>query len=264
MNAQFIHIEEYSFLRNKNGRPDIGGVLSEVSRVASHSKHITQVKKPKLIMGKKPSSMFHELKRLHSTIKPNNRKIRKDARVLLAGVASYPKKLNSDDFQLEHFKSWLGSTTDFLKSKFGSNLQSVILHSDEEFPHIHFYCYNSSTLSLNLIHPGKIQEQKIKTKKGRKIAFINGMKGFQDDYYKQVSLGLNILRHNKLRERRSRKNHLELKTLYEKLNLREQQISNLKYILYKLKVKFKNLNKKFRPNLNNEISCIHEINKIKG
>ena len=108
MSSQFIHFEEYSLTR-KGDKPDAIGVLKEARREASHARHVIAAYKVRRIYGLTLQRVEVEL--LHASQKLfNGRKLRKDARVLLAGVASYPIAFTDNEFCEDDFKRWIKST----------------------------------------------------------------------------------------------------------------------------------------------------------
>jgi hypothetical protein len=152
----------------------------------------------------------------------NGNKLRQDARILLSGVISYPKRVSDFD---EHcltdpvFKSWLKQSREFLRNHFGNDFKSAVLHLDEGHPHIHFYCHqglrNNLTLDLKSIHPGLRVEQQLRAKLKRKpkkteLSQANslGLKHFQDKFYKEVSVHFD---HKRLTVKRERLKQAEFK-----------------------------------------------------
>ena len=77
------------------------------------------------------------LERLETEKDSMGRKVRSDANILLAGVASFPKPLISmidkktgktDTDELQRYEMWKIASLEFLKKEFGENLVSVIGH----------------------------------------------------------------------------------------------------------------------------------------
>jgi histone H3/H4 len=64
----------------------------------------------------------------------NNRKLRKDAVVMVDGLATFsPEAASSIDVD-----SWANDTVEYLKREFGKRLEYAVLHMDEKTPHVHF------------------------------------------------------------------------------------------------------------------------------
>lgn len=146
MKSQFIHIETYSLKRTQQ-KADAIGVLKEARREESHSKHIDGQPTIKYIHGKPLKQAEQEL--LGNAFRRiNGKAVRKDARILLAGVASYPFAYSDVEFSSHQFQLWIDETTRFLQKTFGHYLQSIVLHEDENYPHLHFYCYDTERMSV--------------------------------------------------------------------------------------------------------------------
>lgn len=194
--SQFIHIEEYSLIR-KGDKPDAIGVLKEARREQSHSKHIKSKKKIMTIEGKTLHRAEVELLNA-SNKKFNGKALRKDARVLLAGVASFPIAFTDSAFDANEVKKWINDTRQFLRDEFGEYLQSIVLHGDETYPHLHFYCYDLSSMSVKNFHPGNLAEAGLtsNSKKARVSAFKTGLMSFQDSYFNKVSKKFELARKN--------------------------------------------------------------------
>lgn len=226
MSYQFIRLEAYGFNKTKN-KPDAIGVIREARREETHAKHIQGCFKSRRIYGKSLNAVEEDIRQYeHSKI--NGKAIRKDARILLAGVASYPIAFTDSEYNRAQMLRWVIATTKFLKQQFGRNLQSVVLHEDETYPHIHFYCYDTEQTSIASIHPGNIAEKasKSKSKKAKLDAFKRGLSAFQDGYYKDVSVQFDMqrkkdgisIRLNKDAKKAFDKLCNQLKALTEKLN----------------------------------------------
>lgn len=237
-NAQFLRIEEYSqkTVQRKNGetRGNVFGILKEAEREASHSKHVNNPMKPEIIFGITASEMLSELNYLSENVKVNNKKIRKDARILTAGIASYPIKQTSKEFDIKHFEIWKKVTVEYLKAKFNSNIKSVICHMDESNPHLHFYLYNSKDLNMRSFHPAFLAEDNEKNTKLKRKAFRSGLTEFQDQYFKLTSKPLGFERKTVQRERRSRKTQLAMNDMNKLSSDKDFEILKLKRANLKL------------------------------
>ena len=62
------------------------------------------------------------------------------------------------------------------QGKYGDNLRAVVMHNDEEQPHLHFFVCSDTEVNAKALHYGH------KAKKN----FIAASKAFQDDYHAQV------------------------------------------------------------------------------
>lgn len=195
----FIRIETFSrevAKSAKGKKTTAGAVIAEATRQEGFISHIDDVVAPTLIYGVDPTEAYNEaLARLEDERDDRGRKYRKDATVLLGGVASYPKPrvaINDEDKEL--IEEWKQRTIDFLKLEFGSNLRAVVEHHDEGYPHIHFYVIGDKVGETRKLHPGAKGEIGIADKGERLAAYGKALTTFQDDYYDNVSVHVGMTR----------------------------------------------------------------------
>lgn len=204
---QWFHIETYgreSTRKTKDGgkRATVRGIVGEATREAGYHPHVDDAQEPTVLLGDLNELEAQLTER--ATHGKNGKKLRPDAHVLLAGVASYPKpcnQLTADDE--DRFNRWLNGTVDFLQKEWGDRLKAVVLHLDEAFPHVHFYAADLDGLDMKTIHRGKAAEAQVDGKK--KEAYVRAMQTYQDDYYQAVGLDLGFSRLGPRRQRLSRK-----------------------------------------------------------
>ena len=67
---------------------------------------------------------------------PIGRKMRADAPVLVAGLLHSRGLRQKKDPEL--YARWESLTIAYLKGKYRDNLRAVVMHNDEEQPHLHF------------------------------------------------------------------------------------------------------------------------------
>jgi len=240
--SQFLHVESYSFSKStskSNLNQNINSIIAEARRDKGAYDHVENPKIPKILYGEDFNiyeSNLHE--KLSKSTDSLNRKVNKRTHIMLAGVASYPfqvENIKSQD-EINKFEKWVKLTNKFLKNEFGGNLDFIVFHQDEKFPHLHFYAspIQGPDFNLNEIHPGKKSQSNLKfTKKNgreRKKLYNQGLKDFQDRYYSEVSLKCGHNRFYKKKGRLSRKEWLEEKTLREtylkKTSEAQQQYNN--------------------------------------
>ena len=83
---------------------------------------------------------------------PVGRKMREDAAVLLAGVASFPR---AEAEKRPRTLCAMGIADGCLsQGKYGDNLRAVVMHNDEEHPHLHFYVYSDTEVNAKMLHDG--------------------------------------------------------------------------------------------------------------
>ncbi len=196
---QFIHIETYSRVPSKNNKKQsILGIVKEAERHSTASLHIANPQPPLSLYGDTPLKMAKKLiNTSEKCVDAMGRKLRKDAQILLAGVASYPIPTDSLEFDDDNFNEWLRLTLSFLKSEYGNNLKSVIGHfGDEPYNHVHFYCHPSpsikNTINIRDVHIGMKQRDTVPDKgegsgKKRRKLYKDAMRQFQDRYYEKVA-----------------------------------------------------------------------------
>ncbi|WP_181898440.1 plasmid recombination protein [Alteromonas aestuariivivens] len=233
MISQFIHLEEYGYVHLSNKRPSIFNILKEAGREPNYCKHVKNARRPVILEGMSPECIDEELRELVRNIKHNGRKIRKDSKVVIGGVASFPVRTNSINSKGELI-DWCSDTLIFLKKEFGKSFKSAVLHMDEEYPHIHFYCYCEDTLRLDGFHPAYLEKKKEKVKRKKKQAFKKGLCLFLDRYHSDVSSSFGHKRYNKKRRRLDRDSYLGLKEV-------ENEIDNKREELERLNIKFNKL-----------------------
>lgn len=203
MKSQFMHVELYSReepakktinkSKNLNHQSDVrtttvSGVLSEMKREEGFTSHLERVDAPQVLYGS-IDALERSIERYEAEFKTTDKngkekKLRKDACILLAGVVSLDR---ADEEIWEEYKK---SSIEYLKNKYGENLKCVVEHTDETNPHFHFYVVGNQQQDLNLLHDGKLAVSKLAKEDKKKLhqtAYTEAMIKFQDDFYVQVS-----------------------------------------------------------------------------
>mgnify|MGYP000922143095 FL=1 len=168
MSYQFIHIEDYGRNAAKKTKNDgknkkyndetkgrsVSQIISEAKRENGFCPHVEKPEDPILLYGvgleevERLAIEYHE----NTKIADKNGKVKKlrtDANILLAGVIS----LNRENIEI--WDDYKNDSIAYLKNKYGKNLISVIEHTDEEHPHLHFYCIQDIGKRFDLLHDGK-------------------------------------------------------------------------------------------------------------
>ena len=128
------------------------------------------------------------------------RRIKSDKNIFLCGVASYPKPVNANNWTADdrqNYELWKAQTLEFLKSEYEDNLLCVLEHTDEKYPHFHFYAANKARVAdTPKLHPGhaeniRFEEEAKKSggkpdKRAMTTAYRKAMSEFQDKYYNEV------------------------------------------------------------------------------
>lgn len=213
--AQFIHIETYADIPERektvkelNRSSDVRstsrkGVLNEARRVNGFCSHVEEPEQPALLYGlnlDEVEMLVDDYKQNFRLIDKNGkeRKARSDASVLLAGVVSLQR---SDQDIWDDYKK---DAIFYLIEKYGDKLKSVIEHTDEKNPHIHFYVVADRNEVLNDLHDGKKAVSDTRKENRKKInkqdkekqkgLYSNAMIAFQDDFYMKVSRNYGLSR----------------------------------------------------------------------
>ncbi|HEM7510922.1 TPA: plasmid recombination protein, partial [Providencia rettgeri] len=202
---QFIHVETYSLTASKKkikfndetkgpGR-NVSDIINEVKRKPGFCEHVEAPEEPKVLYGVTPDEVENLAKNYFKNTKlkdslGRSRALRKDANVLLAGVISLSNELVDiwEDYKKDAIK--------YLKEKYGDRLVSVVEHTDEDHPHLHFYCIQEENKSFDLLHDGKKAfnaDSKLPRYK-KEIAFKSAMRDFQEDFYSKVSTKHGLLK----------------------------------------------------------------------
>ncbi|MDF7489136.1 plasmid recombination protein, partial [Escherichia coli] len=179
--------------KNLNHQSDVrtttvGGVLSEMKREEGFTSHLEQVNAPQVLYGS-ISDLERSIERYEAEFKTTDKngkekKLRKDACILLAGVVSLDR---ADEEIWDEYKT---KSIEYLKNKYGENLKCVVEHTDETNPHFHFYVVGNQKQDLNLLHDGKLAVSKLAKEDKKKLhqtAYTEAMIKFQDDFYAKVS-----------------------------------------------------------------------------
>lgn len=211
---QFIHIETYARKASTKKRlansadkskQNLDGVISEATREPGYCPHVVNPEKPRYLLGNDAcmQSMESDIEaNLAAHHKKNGgRKVRSDAHVLLAGVSSFPRELQIAE--PDTYEKWESKTLAFLKEKYGDDLKVVLMHDDEEHPHIHFYVYSAEKVNAKDLHDG-FKAAALKTiAKDSGVAYCEAMRDMQSDYYAKVGHDCGLMRDGPKRRRDS-------------------------------------------------------------
>lgn len=233
MKSQFMHVELYSReepakktinkSKNINHKSDVrtttvNGVLSEMKREEGFTSHLETIAAPEVLYGS-IDALERSIERYEAEFKTTDKngkekKLRKDACILLAGVVSLDR---ADEEIWDEYKT---KAIEYLKNKYGENLKCVVEHTDETNPHFHFYVVGNKDQDLNLLHDGKLAVSKLAKEDKKKLhqtAYTEAMIKFQDDFYVQVSNKFGLSRTGEeSRERyKSRPDYLRFKKRQE-------------------------------------------------
>lgn len=214
---QFVHIEAYgrkgAHAKNSSARKaSMFDVRDEMIRAAHACPHVPHPKTPELIFGRWPTEAFDlASERAAQAIDKLGRRLRIDALIVLAGVCSWPVPVVGLR-DLERYRRWRNATVNWLRQQWGDHLVSVVEHTDEPYPHLHYVVVPEldpdRRLRIETIHAGYRAVAKTRDAGGsprdQKRAFQEGMRGFQDSYYSHVGARFGLTRIGPRRQRLSR------------------------------------------------------------
>lgn len=208
MGPTFIHCDVYArqIAKGKKTARTAREIVSEAVREANHVHHLETPGDPILILGSQPDEVLDAAEAMVESEKdPKGRKVRSDKPILLAGVSSFPVRW--DEMTAEErqaYEKWKALTVDFLKQEYGKNLMSVVEHTDEDRPHLHFYAVNAKVSETRELHPGHGAAKGLAGAEAM-AAYKAGCKDFQDRYWMDVGLPVGLTREGPKRARLSRK-----------------------------------------------------------
>ena len=203
MGTQWIHVDLYGKTASKLKKPtdkegnaekafSASEIAAEQMRVEENSTHVVHPLPPSILFGIDPRlaveaallSFEGEPKVVVNTKKgPRERGMRSDTPIVLAGVCSWPDSvevMGSDEDRADLYKRWVAENLKYLRSKYGSDLRSVVQHVDEAHPHLHFTVVCNRAIETKKYHPGVSADSRTNAKKA--------LTAFQDEYYREVAV----------------------------------------------------------------------------
>lgn len=223
MESLFAHIEGYgrrAAKRKANGR-SLWDVVHEAERKPDYCPHVANPKPPTRLFGCAP----HEAARAaeeqaNRAVDAKGKRLRKDAPIFLAGVASYPiawAQMKQDPTAQKRLRRWLKLLLAHLKLEYGDTLRCALLHTDEPYPHVHWFVVPAlapdGRLRLATVHPGRAAYERTRAagdnNGAARIAYTKAMRAWLDDIHAAVFAPVGVAR---LGPRRQRLSLSELKT----------------------------------------------------
>ena len=204
MSYQFKHVSTYSRTASKGSSAGWSAqdIADEAERKPSACHHVKAPIAPTLLFGVMPSQA---VKRAHAWAEQakdvRGSKLRQDGLCIVAGVISAPE-------EFEHWDAYKKACIENLSELHGDRLLSVIEHTDEAYPHMHFYIVPRDGETMDDIHVGLKARNAVKYAKKptgeQNLAYNAAMQQFQTDHYEQVAKGFGLLRDGPKREHLSR------------------------------------------------------------
>lgn len=191
---QFVHVESYSRTppksADKTGKAgrSVKWVVDEARRDPGAIPHVEQPQPPTYLHGEPLEALEATCEAWASTMTDSKgRKLRKDALCLAAGVVSAPH-----DIEPEAWASFKADALKWLQGKYGECLRTVIEHTDESHPHLHFYVVAQPGQRFESVHQGKAAAAEAKAEgkhKGQQNqAYKAAMREYQDEFFDQVGM----------------------------------------------------------------------------
>lgn len=203
---QFLHIDSYSLSTPKKGKQGghcVASIVGEALRNPRNCPHIAFPKQPIKVYGKNLEDLESAcVNWSESLAEVTGRKTRKDALCLVAGVVSAPHTIDTEAWQ-----KFRGETVEWLKRKYGDQLHTVLEHTDEDNPHIHFYVVPRTGQRFDSIHDGKraASENTGILKRAQNEAYKAAMRALLDNFNASVGLPNGMLRYGPRRRRLTRR-----------------------------------------------------------
>ena len=162
---QFIHVDSYGREGSVQSKTTVNkkgisvttstkamsarDILAEQWREDGACAHIENPRKPGLLYGISPLEVLPIIDEWADQTKDaQGRKLRKDGHCVLIGVASLPRDME------DNFPEFAEDTLIWLKEKYGDRLKSVVVHDDEDHPHLHFSVVPNIGENFEDIHEG--------------------------------------------------------------------------------------------------------------
>lgn len=203
---QFAHVDSFALkaAKGKTGGHSVRSIVAEAQREPGSCDHVTEPLPPTLHHGVPVSELEGLCAEYAATMKDaKGRKMRADGLCLMAGVVSCPPGAEG-----ESWEKIRGDSIEWLKERYGERLRSVIEHTDEEHPHIHWYVIPLPGERFDAVHEGKRAAAEANAKglaKGEQnSAYKAAMRNWQDSYFDSVGAQNGLTRIGPARRRLSR------------------------------------------------------------
>jgi hypothetical protein len=202
----------------------VGGIVGEVTRAKGCHPHIKSPATPKILFGCSPHEVGAAATMLSLQARDScGRRLRRDGRVLVAGVVTYPMpRVDLEHCAIERdiYENWKAETLGWLIERSGIAIQCVIEHSDEEHMNIHYFALPTLMADLRLnfdtVHPGRRARDAAAKKPGVQLAAVQAayqgaMSEWQDRFFNEVSVRFGHERFGPRRKRVTRDRHKALR-----------------------------------------------------
>lgn len=215
MGYQFIHLDGYArhgsqqTKKLKNGTTETSRkwsaqeIAAEAMRDIDACPHVADPKPPVRLYGCSPREAVQQAEAwADEATDGKGRKLRKDGLCLAAGVISLPAEMEAD------WPRFREAALQWLKKQYGVRLLSVVEHTDEEHPHLHFYAVPLKGERFEVLHKGRSAAAKKASEGAKKgaqnAAYREAMREWQDEFSNAVALDFGLARLGPKRRRLTR------------------------------------------------------------
>lgn len=210
----FFHIEAYA--RQSKAKRSVGEVAAEAARLPEACPHVETPHPPVIVFGTDPlDARDYAIAQAGMAQDAVGRRLKPDALIMVAGVASYPlprAEVENDSEARVSYADWEARVLAFVQGEYGAQLRSVIRHEDEPFLHLHAIAVpnlqSEGRLRIADVHPGLAARYLARaagaSRDEQKSASDNAMRALQDRYFRQVCEPCGHARASKRRPRGTR------------------------------------------------------------
>lgn len=180
---QFAHVEFYG-REGGRGKATKGEakrsakqIVGEAMREDGHIAHIDEPHPPTVLFGGTPQEAMEAGERWAKAQKG----YRSTAPIMAAGVVSLPREREAE------WPNFAADVVEWLKKKYGNRLVSVVEHTDEAHPHLHFYAVPEQGEAFGVVHGGyaaRLEARRAKKPNGEvAAAYKAAMVEWQDEAF---------------------------------------------------------------------------------
>lgn len=200
---QFVHVESYSrstpkrasTINKKTGKASakssghcVKYIVDEAIRDANSIPHVDAPQPPTYLYGAPLEELEAACDDWANSVRDARGHVtRKDALCLAAGVVSAPHDIAEEDWT--RFRA---DAVEWLKAKYGAALRTIIEHTDESHPHLHFFVVPELGQRFESVHQGRAAAALVNAAGGVKglqnKAYKQAMREYQDEFYDAVGI----------------------------------------------------------------------------
>lgn len=223
--TQFLRIEGVGEVSREPAKPSrcIAGITAEAARLPGHCPHIQHPAEPRLLYGETLEEIAAAAKLISMQARDTKgRRLRRDGVVLIAGVVTYPvprADMTGSIAEREFYEHWRTETVEWLVNSSDIAVRSIVEHTDEDYPHVHFFGLPMLTadfrLNFDAVHPGRKSAGEAAARgacrPAVRSAYVAAMVDWQDNYHRHVSARFGHQRLGPRRKRVTRERHMAIR-----------------------------------------------------